>query len=478
MKTTLKSRIRMMMFVMLAPLTIFSTYLLYRMGSYANYYDAIYQNISVANILGQNFKQDLDYSVYRIVIGSSNYEDEKPYDQIETAQDMVDKMKSGTKLSENKRTVKKLIGFLDSLHNSIQIIEENLGKDGPKYDVNNTILDNDIYGTTTLVVESAQEYVYYETLQMKELRSNYVHEIYTTIKFGLTILGIILLIIIFFTEIISRTITEPIKKLCGAIKKVETGDFTARAELASDDEITTLTQSFNSMTEKIGGLVEDVKLEQMNLKKMELRLLQAQINPHFLYNTFDTIIWLAEDKQNEEVVNMVSSLSNFFRTSLSKGRDYITLGEEQLQVMSYLQIQQTRYKDILTYSIEIPEELNDCIVLKLILQPIVENALYHGIKNKRGMGMIRVRGEQKGDNLYFYIEDNGIGMREDEQDRVRMLLTQRSREYDDTHSGFGLANVNERIQLSYGQEYGVSFFSTYGEGTVMTVCIPAKSNKN
>ena len=219
-------------------------------------------------------------------------------------------------------------------------------------------------------------------------------------------------------------------------------------------------------------------MEQMNLKQMELRLLQAQINPHFLYNTFDTIIWLAEDKQNEEVVNMVSSLSNFFRTSLSKGRDYITLGEEQLQVMSYLQIQQTRYKDILTYSIEIPEELNDCIVLKLILQPIVENALYHGIKNKRGMGMIRVWGKQKGDNLYFYIEDNGIGMKKEEQDRVRALLTEKAKDYEETQSGFGLSNVNERIQLSYGLEYGISFTSTYGEGTTMTVCIPAKSNKN
>ncbi|WP_310603256.1 sensor histidine kinase [Anaerosporobacter sp.] len=478
MRATLKSRIRMMMFVMLVPLTIFSTYLLYRMSSYANYYDAIYQNVSIANNLGQNFKQELDYSVYRIVIGSSSFEEEEPYVQIEKARDMVIKMKDGTILSENKRTVKKLLGFLDSLQNSIQIIEENLGKEGPKYDVNNRILDNDIYGTTTLVIESAQEYVYYETLQMKELRSNYVHEIYTTIKFGLTILGIMLLIIIFCTEVISRTITEPIKKLCGAIKKVETGDFTARAELTSDDEITTLTQSFNSMTEKIGDLVEDVKQEQMNLREMELKLLQAQINPHFLYNTFDTIIWLAEDKQHEEVVSMVSSLSNFFRTSLSKGKDYITLGEEKLHVMSYLQIQHTRYKDILNYSVEIPNELNECIVLKLILQPIVENALYHGIKNKRGIGTIRVWGEEKEEKLYFHVADNGIGMTEEEQNRVRALLTQKPSDYEDSQSGFGLSNVNERIQLSYGAEHGISFTSMYGEGTTMTVCIPVESKKN
>lgn len=153
-----------------------------------------------------------------------------------------------------------------------------------------------------------------------------------------------------------------------------------------------LNQGFNQMVERIGNLVEDIRVEQLNLRATELKLLQAQINPHFLYNTLDTIIWLAEAGQKEQVVMMVSTLSDFFRTTLSKGRDYITVKEEATHIRSYLTIQQFRYRDILESRDGIPEELEEIQILKLTLQPLVENALYHGIKNKRGLGHILVSG--------------------------------------------------------------------------------------
>ena len=159
-----------------------------------------------------------------------------------------------------------------------------------------------------------------------------------------------------------------------------------RAEENSEGEMAVLNDSFNQMIEKIGNLVEDIRIEQLNLRATELKLLQAQINPHFLYNTLDTIIWLAEAGRKDEVVMMVTALSDFFRTTLSKGRDYITVKEEEAHIRSYLKIQQFRYQDILEYSIHIPEELYAYQILKLTLQPLVENALYHGIKNKRGTG--------------------------------------------------------------------------------------------
>ncbi|HEX3023345.1 MAG TPA: sensor histidine kinase [Lachnospiraceae bacterium] len=473
MRVSLKAKLRFMIFIMLVPLSFFALYLMYRMGTYSDYYDVIYKNIANANKLGQEFKEKFDYSLYRIVIGSSSFEEEKPYEQLDMATELVTKLRQGSVRNENLITTKKMLGFLDSLRNSSGIIEENLKKDGPKYDDNNKILDNDIYGTTTLVIENAQQYVYYETLQMKTVRDDFTKEIRNTLNFGMLMLLVLVAIIIIVTEVITKSITNPIRKLCSATKQVEKGDFTTRAELTSADEITTLTLSFNHMIEKIGTLVDDVRMEQVNLRKAELKLLQAQINPHFLYNTFDTIIWLAEDRRHEEVVHMVSALSDFFRTSLSKGKDYITVQEEKLHVESYLKIQQIRYKDILEYVIDIPEELERYIVLKLILQPIVENALYHGIKNKRGMGRILVRAEFKLGNIFFYVIDNGIGMNENVQKRVYRLLEGNERELQESQSGFGLANVNERIKLNYGKDYGLSFSSEYNSGTTMVIKIPA-----
>ena len=148
------------------------------------------------------------------------------------------------------------------------------------------------------------------------------------------------------------------------------------------------------MVEQIGNLVEDIRVEQLNLRATELKLLQAQINPHFLYNTLDAIIWLAEAGEKDQVVMMVTALSDFFRTTLSKGRDFITVEEEERHIDSYLKIQQFRYRDILAYEIDIPEELYQYQILKLTLQPLVENALYHGIKNKHGLGHILVTGKK------------------------------------------------------------------------------------
>ena len=192
---------------------------------------------------------------------------------------------------------------------------------------------------------------------------------------------------------------------------------------------------------------------------------------------------------------MVSSLSDFFRTTLSKGRDYITVGEEEAHIRSYLEIQQFRYQDILQYEIQIPEELHGYQILKLTLQPLVENALYHGIKNKRGLGHIRVFGEQQDGRLIFMVQDDGMGMDEEKLAQVREIIRgrtgdrqippgqaggaqalfgqARSPQESSDPSGFGLFNVQQRLRLNYGAEYGLSVESTYGEGTMVAVTIPA-----
>ena len=236
--------------------------------------------------------------------------------------------------------------------------------------------------------------------------------------------------------------------------------------------------SFNIMIGRIRDLLDAKVKEQENLKKSELRALQAQINPHFLYNTLDTIIWMAEAQKTDAVIEIVRNLSSFFRISLSKGMDWITVGEEIERTRSYLTIQKMRYRDIMDYKIEVDESTLDCTVLKLILQPLVENALYHGIKNKRSGGTVTVRAMRKNENeVSLEVEDNGIGFTPEKLAKVQEELEDSSGDIR-LESGFGIDNVNKRIKLYYGKQYGLSIRSEYLVGTCVTLLIPANKNGN
>ena len=240
------------------------------------------------------------------------------------------------------------------------------------------------------------------------------------------------------------------------------------------DEITELGMSFNIMIGKIKELLDSKIKEQENLKRAELRALQAQINPHFLYNTLDTIIWMAESKKTDQVVEIVSALSNFFRISLSKGMDWITISEEVERIRSYLTIQKMRYHDILDFKIEVDDDVAENTILKLILQPLVENALYHGIKNKRQGGTISVRARRNGeDEVLLEVKDDGIGFTAEKLTQLRAELEDDAGDIK-LESGFGIGNVNKRIRLYYGKPYGLSIQSEYTTGTCVTLVIPAK----
>ena len=183
-------------------------------------------------------------------------------------------------------------------------------------------------------------------------------------------------------------------------------------------------------------------------------------------------MWLIEAGENEQAESMLSSLSNFFRTSLSKGRDWITVREEESHIRSYLEIQQFRYRDILRYEINIPEDMKQFYLMKLMLQPIVENALYHGIKNKRSLGHIIVNGKHENGEMIFTVTDDGIGMTEEELDHMRKLISGEVTNGESDSGGFGISNVEQRIQLNYGEKYGIHVSSTYGKGTCVTLNIP------
>ena len=334
------------------------------------------------------------------------------------------------------------------------------------------MLDNNIYILTELIQDDIQYYIYYQTMTIEQLKETLNEQVQSFVALFAGIGFLILVIVVIVTTYVLRSITKPVQELSEATKKIAGGDFSTRVTVGTKDEIGTLADSVNEMTEHLEDFVEKIKEDERKMRHTELRLLQEQINPHFLYNTLDTIVWLVEGNATDKAVNMVVSLSDFFRIVLSKGKDVITLKEEEQHIRSYLQIQQVRYRDILDYDIQIPEELYRYKILKLTLQPLVENSLYHGIKNKRGKGTIYVTGRLEGDKIYLDVKDTGVGMSEAE---VASLRSKISRPCKETDSGFGLANVNERIRMNYGPEYGIRIFSKLGEGTWIQVVIPAYS---
>ena len=265
---------------------------------------------------------------------------------------------------------------------------------------------------------------------------------------------------------ISTSITRPIKALENTMHLVEQGDISIRCDVAQKNEIGHLSKTFNSMLSELGRLMQDVVQGEEEKRKSEIMALQAQINPHFLYNTLDSIIWMSAAGKNDEVVEMTSALAELFRTSISQGSSLVELCVEVQNIESYLTIQKRRYKDKLTYAVDVPETLLRYMTPKLILQPIVENAVYHGIKPSLAGGHIQISVRTEGDALLLVIEDSGVGMT-DEQ--LADILSPREKD----SRGIGVNNVHNRIQLVFGQDYGLSYARREGGGTVVTMTLPA-----
>lgn len=287
---------------------------------------------------------------------------------------------------------------------------------------------------------------------------------------SLYLLTAILLVIIslLMSNIIARNITLPIQKLRDSMARVQEGDFSAAdVEVVSKNEIGSLTTSFNMMTHRIQELMEQNVHEQEQKRKSELKALQSQINPHFLYNTLDSIIWMAEGKKNEEVVLMTASLARLLRQSISNEDEVVFVNQEIEYVRSYLTIQKMRYKDKLEFQIEVEPEVRNVPIVKLVLQPVVENAIYHGLKYKESKGLLKVRGFVSGDNAVIEISDNGVGM---DEETLKHIFEKHKVNY---HSnGVGVYNVQKRLKLYYGNDYGITYESSPGEGTTAIITIP------
>ncbi len=271
--------------------------------------------------------------------------------------------------------------------------------------------------------------------------------------------------------ILSGEITKPLKDLANSMKEVQEGHFEhAEVDILDKNEIGMLSNSFNIMTHKIKELMEENVLEQKLKRKSELKALQSQINPHFLYNTLDSIIWMSESGKNQEVVLMTSSLAKLLRQSISNEDEIVTINSEIGYTKSYLTIQKMRYKDKLEFEIDMDENVRNESIVKLVLQPLVENAIYHGIKYKDGKGLIRITGHREGRDIVICIEDNGKGM---ESDCLKHIFDKKENNHNSR--GVGVNNVNNRLKLYYGSDYGLTYQSEINVGTIVEVRIPVSS---
>ncbi|SEA32937.1 two-component system, sensor histidine kinase YesM [Thalassobacillus cyri] len=277
---------------------------------------------------------------------------------------------------------------------------------------------------------------------------------------------------------ISLRMIRPIRHLKEKMKLASDGNLDVKVYNESSDEIADLSNSFNIMISKIKSLLQQSLEEQKQLTNAEFRALQNQINPHFLYNTLDNIIWMAESKKSTEVIEMTTALSRFFRITLSGGKDWITIEDELEHIRSYLVIQKIRYRDILYVSFHINEQILPHKILKLTLQPLIENAIYHGIKNQRGKGLIIIKGDFDLDgNIRIEIIDNGQGIKEERLNEIQEQLD-RGLPMRGGNSGIGMYNVQQRIQLFFGKAYGLTVNSRYGGGTIISLTIPAEGESN
>jgi two-component system sensor histidine kinase YesM len=291
-------------------------------------------------------------------------------------------------------------------------------------------------------------------------------------------MGIICFLVLFYlSTFITAIITDPIQQLSDSIKKVQRGDFSQQVYFTNEDEIGELGQGYNAMISYIKDLIDRVYKLQIEEREAELNALQAQINPHFLYNTLDTIFWKAERHHVPEIGEMVLALSRIFRLSLNRGNELASVAQEQELIEQYLKLQKIRFKEKLTYEIAFDPKLLEMRIPKLILQPFVENAIIHGIEELEGGGHLQISGGLEEERMVFTITDNGVGMDEQKLNQILARNDNNNENPIKVTGGYAVRNVLERLELYYSSTHELTFQSRPGQGTIVTIKIPITLEK-
>lgn len=440
-------------------------------------YSQIISNVSNANRISLIAKDDIPAELWNIICGKKEIADG-------SQNKMLDDISSGLSLMLLTINNEESRGKLEVANRAYTTLRRNVDmlisqiKGGSLVTQNEATLD-EIRTITSLFSDIMQDFIVTEIEAANQtnqsLRNTSI--ILTTIQIIITVLAIIISINSFIT--VSGAIQKPISDMEKLSTKVSNGDLTARIDIPHVNELNTLAENLNTMAGQIDLLIKKNMEEQKNFQKAEMKALQAQITPHFLYNTFDTIVWLAEEEHTEEVVRITKAFSDFLRISLSRGHEWITISQELEHIKNYLTIQKIRYADILNYSIDADEALMDVKMIKLVLQPLIENAIYHGIKNKRGRGELKVSVHYTNDTrtfVSFTVEDNGAGFTEERLGQVRNELRTGAQDSEKLSSVYGLYNVNKKLKLYYGEQTeGLLIESEAGKGSKISFTIPVNA---
>ncbi|HIS00953.1 MAG TPA: histidine kinase [Candidatus Excrementavichristensenella intestinipullorum] len=464
--SSISARLRSAFTVLVALLVIPAVMSLAMMAYYAQRYHGIISQVERVASLKPVVEETIPDEVWSVVAGRQSFGEGQQYllaNEVRRELDQLTPSAQQINLKElivARRTMDTLVDKIDVIGQQIQA--------GEPVSKNEEALE-EVRSVAALVGEMLETYVDAE-IAVAAQTSEQLHRMVIALLWALVLLlGAALVFSALARKSVGLAIHRPIQELEKFAASLAGGDLGVRAPDSQVEELRELTSSLNSMASRLQSLIDVNRREQENLKKAELRTLQAQIAPHFLYNTLDAIVWLAEAHRTDEVIHITRALSDFYRISLSQGKDWIPLSEEVKHLTGYLTIQKIRYRDILDYRIDIPESLYGEQILKLLLQPLVENAIYHGIKHRRGRGLVTVTGREADGQLWLSVRDDGAGMTPERLREVRQGLGGAG----EGAAGYGLYNVNQRIKLYYNQAQGIEIHSNQS-GTTISLHVPVR----
>lgn len=456
---------RLLFSITLIPLLVISIFYTRNILIYRSALANVEEANSVSTIVQENVLEEL----WDLVFGLIQVSDYESGNELEKVRLAIEEIQANTTTAKEAANLDVALRTLDTLDHYISKMESNIANERP-FDENEAIMVQ-VDAVTVLLYAILQDFVRVEIELAGKTSDDMLVSLYYLMLFEL----IIVLTIIYSAKknnrFLTQQIQEPLNDLIVLSEELSQGHLDYRAKEPEVAELRVVTKSMNDMAHNLHVLIEENAVKQFDLAQSELRVLQAQITPHFIYNTLDAILSLAEQGNSEQVKTMTYALSDFLRISLSKGQDWITIEKEIRHVEDYLTILQIRYGAMLTFAIDIPEEIMQTEVLKMILQPLVENAVYHGTKHVRRAGKVTVAATYTADTIQFFVTDNGIGMQEERLLEIQARLAQATVD-DSGEGGYGLYNVRKRLLLYYGNVASLDIDSTYRKGTTVTVTVP------
>lgn len=473
-KLSLNSKLIFSFLIVISLSSALNIILIINFLSYSIKYNEVVTNITLANSMNKIATEKICPEIWYIVAGRKSFNEGKQYEYLKLIRSKISQLRNLDPSDESiirleiiSRTTDTLKKYIDHLGNRIS--------HKSKYEENIKTW-NTIGEISSLIEENIYEYKIFETNRIAQIH----HDLQKSFKEWLIKYSIVLIAVIFFcffnALLISQSISKPIKQLYENTSSITEKYLNKFSKIQFTNELTGLKSNFELLVSELGNLIKKSMEEHEKAKKAELKSLQEQINPHFLYNSLDTIIWMIEKNNVELAVKMVKDLSQFYRISLSKGKTWVKVKEEIAHIDYYLRIQKIRYSDILEYEISVDENMYEANILKFILQPIVENAIYHGLKLKREKGKIIINGNITNNMLHFEIIDNGIGMTNEKLEQLKKNLSGNYNAEEIENEGYGLVNVNQRIKIYYGNNYGLKIESAYNIGTKVIIEIPFEIN--